>query len=104
MAKGIPVVSFMYEEFSLFIEPIEPYLSLRDSELVMTSHQGYADMVIRLLEDKEYYKIKQHSAKEIPKKVTNLDERAKDVGRQILLALEQKLETQVNTTDTDLDR
>jgi len=101
MAKGIPVVSFMYEEFSLFIEP---YLSLRDSELVMTSHQGYVDMVIRLLEDKEYYKIKQHSAKEIPKKVTNLDERAKDVGRQILLALEQKLETQVNTTDTDLDR
>ena len=61
-------------------------------------------MVIRLLEDKEYYKIKQNSAKEIPKKVTNLDERAKDVGRQILLALEQKLETQVNTTDTDLDR
>ena len=88
MAKGIPVVSFMYEEFSLFIEP---YLSLRDSELVMTSHQGYVDTVIRLLEDKEYYKIKQNSAKEIPRKVTNLDERAGDVGKQILLALERTL-------------
>ena len=101
MAKGIPVVSLMYEDLSMFIGP---YLSQRDSELITTSHQGYVDMVIRLLEDKEYYKIKQNSAKEIPRKVTNLDERARDVGRQILLALERKLETQVNTTETGLDR
>ena len=101
MAKGIPVVSLMHEDLSIFLGP---YLSQRDSELITTSHQGYVDMVIRLLEDKEYYKIKQNSAKEIPRKVTNLDERARDVGRQILLALERKLETQVNTTETDLDR
>ena len=49
-----------------------------------------------------YYKIKQNSAKKIPQEVTNLNERARDVGRQILLALEQKLEMQVNTTETDL--
>ena len=86
MAKGIPVVSYMYEDFSRFIEP---YLSLRDSELVTTSHQEYVDTVIRLLEDQEYYIVKQNSVKEVSKKVTNLDERARDVGRQILLALKK---------------
>ena len=86
MAKGIPVVSYMYEDLSLFIEP---YLSLRDSQLVAKSHQEYIDTVIRLLEDKEYYAIKQNSVKKVSKKVTNLAERAKDVGRQILLALER---------------
>ena len=101
MAKGIPVVSFMYEDFSLWTRP---NLHQRDSELITTSHQEYVDTVIRLLEDKEYYTLKQNSVKEIPQEATNLGERAKDVSRQILLALEQKLETQVNTTDTDLDR
>ena len=91
MAKGIPVVSYMHEDLSSFIEP---YLPLRDSELVTMSHQEYVDMVIRLLEDKEYYEIKQNSVKEVSKKVTNLDERAKDVGRQILLVLEQALQSE----------
>ena len=88
MAKGIPVVSYMHEDLFRFIEP---YLSLRDSQLVTKSHQEYIDTVIRLLEDKEYYAIKQNSVKEVSKKVTNLAERAKDVGGQILLALERKL-------------
>ena len=57
---------------------------------------------ILLFMQEVYYKIKQNSAKKIPQEVTNLNERARDVGRQILLALEQKLEMQVNTTETDL--
>ena len=57
---------------------------------------------ILLFMQEVYYKIKQNSAKKIPQEVTNLSERARDVGRQILLALEQKLEMQVNTTETDL--
>ena len=77
---------FLSKDLSLFIEP---YLSLRDSQLVAKSHQEYIDTVIRLLEDKEYYAIKQNSVKKVSKKVTNLAERAKDVGRQILLALER---------------
>ena len=88
MAKGIPVVSYICGDFSLWSEP---YSSLRDLELVTTSHREYVDKVIRLLEDKEYYKIKQDSVKEISKKVTNLDERAGDVGKQILLVLERTL-------------
>ena len=86
MSKGIPVVSYMYEDLALFIEP---YLSLRDSQLVTTSHQEYIEMVIRLLEDKRYYEIRQNDAKEVSGKVTNLAGRAKDVGKQILLALER---------------
>ena len=89
MAKGIPVVSYMDENISSFIDP---YLPLRDSELVAVSHQEYVDMVIRLLEDQEYYKIKQNSVKEVSRRVTDLDGRAKDVGRQILLVLEQALQ------------
>ena len=58
------------------------------------SHQEYVDMVIRLLEDKEYYEIKQNSVKEVSRKVTDLNERAKGVGRQILLVLEQALQTE----------
>ena len=100
MAKGIPVVSYMHEDLSSFIEP---YLPLRDAELVTMSHQEYVDMVIRLLEDKEYYEIKQNSVKEVSKKVTNLDERAKDVGRQILLAFGRTLELEVNEAELDLD-
>ena len=92
MAKGIPVVSYMHEDLSLFIEP---YLSLRDPELVATSYQEYIDMVIRLLVDKEHYEIKQNSAREISRKVTDLDKRAKNVGTQILLALERKLKSEV---------
>ena len=61
---------------------------MRDSELVVASHQEYVDMVIRLLEDQEYYRIKQNSVKEVSRRVTDLDGRAKDVGRQILLVLE----------------
>ena len=86
MSKGIPVVSYMYEDLALFIEP---YLSLRDSQLVTKSHQEYIEMVIRLLEDKRYYEIRQNDAKEVSGKVTNLAGRAKDVGKQILLALER---------------
>ena len=89
MAKGIPVVSYMDENISSFIDP---YLPLRDSELVAVSHQEYVDMVIRLLEDQEYYRIKQNSVKEVSRRVTDLDGRAKDVGRQILLVLEQALQ------------
>jgi len=101
MAKGIPVVSYICGDLSLWSEP---YLSLRDSELVTTSHQEYIDTVIRLLEDKEYYRNKQNSVKEVSKKVTNLDERARDVGRQILLALERTLELEVNAAELDLDK
>ena len=53
------------------------------------SHQEYIEMVIRLLEDKRYYEIRQNDAKEVSGKVTNLAGRAKDVGKQILLALER---------------
>ena len=101
MAKSIPVVSYICGDLSLWSEP---YFSLRDSELVTTSHQEYIDTVIRLLEDKEYYRNKQNSVKEVSKKVTNLDKRARDVGRQILLALERTLELEANAAGLDLDK
>ena len=99
MAKGIPVVSYMHEDLALFIEP---YASLRDPELVAASYQEYIDIVIRLLGDKDHYEIKQNTARKISRKVTNLDERAKNVGTQILLALERKIKSEISGYESSI--